>query len=64
MSPSAPSDSPELASSAASSEGTEVPNAISQVHLHVDEVTPVDHRPDIQQIRHFTLPEWTPSLSC
>lgn len=64
MSPSAPSDSPELASSPASSGGTELPNAIFEVHLRVDEVTPVDHRPDIQRIRHFTLPEWTPSLSC
>jgi len=64
MSPSAPSDFPELASSLASSGGPELPNAIFQVHLHVDEVAPVDHRPDIQQICHFTLPEWTPSPSC
>ncbi len=64
MSPSAPSDSPELASSPASSGGTELPKAIFQVHLGVDEVKPVDHGPDIQRIRHFTLPEWTPSLSC
>jgi hypothetical protein len=64
MSPSAPSDSPELASSPAASGGPELPNAIFEVHLRVDELTPVDHSPDIQQIRHFTLPEWTPSLSC
>jgi hypothetical protein len=64
MSPSAPSDSPELASSPASSGGPELPKAIFEVHLRVDEVKPVDHGPDIQRIRHFTLPEWTPLLSC